>query len=245
MTGEGKHFMEATRFGELAPSPQMQGRSPPPLEIAPDADKSLISLPEAGGLEMDSVDLKMAINSRHSVRNFTTSPLSLQDLAWLLWATQGVKKVMDDVATFRTVPSAGARHAFETYLSIGNVEGLEQGLYRYLALEHSIVEEQQDENIMSKVAHACLDQPFVHNCGAVFIWVAVSERMAWRYGDRGYRYLHLDAGHVCQNLYLASQAVKCGVCAVAAFKDDELNSLLGLDGDKHFVVYLAAVGKRD
>jgi SagB-type dehydrogenase family enzyme len=152
---------------------------------------------------------------------------------------------MDDVATFRTVPSAGARHAFETYLSIGNVEGLEQGLYRYLALEHSIVEEQQDENIMSKVAHACLDQPFVHNCGAVFIWVAVSERMAWRYGERGYRYLHLDAGHVCQNLYLASQAVKCGVCAVAAFKDDELNSLLGLDGDKHFVVYLAAVGKRD
>ncbi|ADE35706.1 SagB/ThcOx family dehydrogenase [Methanohalophilus mahii] len=245
MTGEGKRFMEATRFGELDPSPQMLGRSPPPLEIAPDADRSLISLPEVDGLEMDSVDLKRAIEARRSIRNFTGSSLSLQDLAWLLWATQGVKKVMDDVATFRTVPSAGARHSFETYLSIGNVEGLEQGLYRYLALEHSIVEEQQDENIMSKVAHACLDQSFVHNCGAVFIWVAISERMGWRYGERGYRYLHLDAGHVCQNLYLASQAVKCGVCAVAAFKDDELNSLLGLDGDKHFVVYLAAVGKRD
>jgi SagB-type dehydrogenase family enzyme len=237
--------MDATKFGELDPSPQMLGHSPPPLEIAPGADKSLISLPEIGGLETDSVNLKRAIETRRSVRNFTDSSISLQDLAWLLWATQGVKKAVNDVATFRTVPSAGARHAFETYLSIGNVEGLEQGLYRYLALEHSIVEEQQDEDIMAKVARACLDQPFVRNCGAVFIWVAISERMTWRYGERGYRYLHLDAGHVCQNLYLASQTVNCGVCAVAAFKDDELNSLLGLDGDKHFVVYLAAVGKLD
>jgi SagB-type dehydrogenase family enzyme len=223
----------------------MLGYPPPPLEIAPGAGKSQIDLPEVAGLEANTLDLKEAIEARHSVRDYTKDSLSLQDLAWLLWATQGVKKAVDGVATFRTVPSAGARHAFETYLSVGNVEGLGKGLYRYLALEHSLVEEQQDEDIMAKVARACLDQSFIHNCACVFIWVAISERMTWRYGERGYRYMHMGAGHICQNLYLASQAVNCGVCASGAFEDDELNSLLGLDGDKHFVVYLAAVGKRD
>jgi SagB-type dehydrogenase family enzyme len=68
--------------------------------------------------------------------------------------------------------------------------------------------------------------------------------MTYRYGERGYRYLHLDAGHVCQNLYLAAEAIGCGACAIAAFEDDEVNRVLGLDGESRFAIYLGAVGKK-
>jgi SagB-type dehydrogenase family enzyme len=68
--------------------------------------------------------------------------------------------------------------------------------------------------------------------------------MKWRYGERGYRYLYLDAGHVCQNLYLAAESINCGVCAIAAFSDDDMNSLLKIDGVEQYVIYLATVGKK-
>ena len=77
-----------------------------------------------------------------------------------------------------------------------------------------------------------------------FIWVAVVHRMAWRYGQRGYRYLHLDAGHACQNLYLAAESVGCGVCAIAAFDDEDVSRVLGLDGEDQFAIYVATVGKK-
>ena len=80
-------------------------------------------------------------------------------------------------------------------------------------------------------------------CGVVFLWVAVPYRMTWRYSERGYRELHKDAGHVCQNLYLAAQAVGCGVCAIAAYDDDVMHDILGIDGVDQFLIYLATVGK--
>lgn len=84
----------------------------------------------------------------------------------------------------------------------------------------------------------------VKNSAVTFFWAAVTYRMGWRYGERGYRYLFLDAGHVCQNLYLAAEAVGCGVCAIAAFEDDTLNQLLGLDGVEQFAVYVATAGRK-
>ena len=79
---------------------------------------------------------------------------------------------------------------------------------------------------------------------ATFLWVADKKRMEWRYGDRGARYLHLDAGHVCQNLYLSAEAIESGVCAIAAFDDDEINRVVGVDGKEQFVIYVATVGKK-
>ena len=95
------------------------------------------------------------------------------------------------------------------------------------------------------VTRACFDQGFIRSSAVTLIWVAVAYRMTWRYGQRGYRYLHLDAGHVCQNAYLAAEALGCGACGVAAFSDDDLNRALGLDGEEQFAVYRAAVGKRE
>jgi SagB-type dehydrogenase family enzyme len=189
------------------------------------------------------LDLRAAIEHRRSVRAYFHKPLTLDDLSFLLWCTQGVQKTEGTHWTFRTVPSAGARHAFETFLAINDVVGLEPGLYRYLALSHQLQQIESDVTLIHRVTGACFDQPFVLRCGVVFLWTAVPYRMTWRYGERGYRDLHLDAGHVCQNLYLAAEAAGLGVCAVAAFDDNAMNNLLGINGTDQFLIYLATVGK--
>jgi SagB-type dehydrogenase family enzyme len=178
------------------------------------------------------------------LRRYQEQALTQEELSFLLWTTQGVKSVTNRPVTLRTVPSAGARHAFETYLVINQVEGIKPGLYRYISLEHALLPLDMNEKIAEKVAEACLQQNQVTKSAVTFIWVAVTERMYWRYGERGYRYLHLDAGHVCQNLYLAAEAINCGVCAMAAFDDDQLNEVLHLDGQELWVIYCGALGKR-
>jgi SagB-type dehydrogenase family enzyme len=134
---------------------------------------------------------------------------------------------------------------------------LDPGLYRFLALQHQLLEADLDPKIGGGIAQACWNQRFVLSSAVTFVWVAVPYRMTWRYGQRGYRYMHLDAGHVCQNLYLAAQAVDCGVCAIAAFSDEDMGRLLGLNQDRSqetiigdpvegapFAIYVATVGKR-
>ncbi|MCD4689124.1 MAG: SagB/ThcOx family dehydrogenase, partial [Desulfuromonadaceae bacterium] len=188
--------------------------------------------------------IHMLITQRRSLMEYADQPLSLAELSHLLWCTQGVKVTYDQQMTLRTVPSAGARHALETVLLINRVDGLEPGLYRYMALDHHLEVISTLRDIAGRLAAACFSQRFIMQSAVTFLWVAVPYRMTWRYQERGYRYLHLDAGHVCQNLYLAAEAIGAGVCAVAAFDDDELNTLLCIDPEEAFVIYLAAVGKR-
>jgi SagB-type dehydrogenase family enzyme len=241
--GTGRAFMEKTKYCYLMTPDQEKHILQPPLELPASPGKPLMDLPRPETIRVLKIDLRTAIEQRQSARNYAKSPLSIDDLVFLLWCTQGVKKVAGSYATFRTVPSAGARHAFETYLLINDVEGLERGMYRYLALSHQLQKLDTDPTLHIRIADACLGQQFVMRSGVVFLWVAVPYRMTWRYSERGYRELHKDAGHVCQNLYLAAQAVGCGVCAIAAFDDDVMNSILGIDGTDQFLIYLATVGK--
>lgn len=243
--GPGREFMEKTKYRYIGKSDQQRGVPQPPLEVPAEPQRAIINLPLPASLGISRVDLRTAIEQRESVRQYVREPLTLDDLSFLLWCTQGVKKVHGSQATFRTVPSAGARHAFETFLLVNDVEGLEPGLYRFLALSHRLQQIATDPLLSSKVTAACFDQQFITRCGVVFLWTAVPYRMTWRYGERGYRDLHLDAGHVCQNLYLAAEAVGCGVCAIAAFEDDTMDHLLGIDGKNQFLIYLATVGKKD
>jgi SagB-type dehydrogenase family enzyme len=189
------------------------------------------------------LDLTLSMGERKTVRKYDQKALNLEELAYLLWYTQGVKRVTPRPVTLRTVPSAGARHSFETYLLINNVTGLTPGLYKYVALEHKLMVVSLEIGLSEKVSRIAANQVFINDSAVTFIWTTALYRMKWRYGERSYRYIHLDAGHVCQNLYLAAQTIESGVCAIAAFDDDELNTLLGLDGDEHFAVYLATVGK--
>jgi SagB-type dehydrogenase family enzyme len=241
--GTGRLFMEKTKYRYLATSDQEKHLPQPPLEAPADPKKPIIDLPEPETIDVPSCDLRTAIEERHSVRSYAREPLGIPELAFLLWCTQGVKKVAGTYATFRTVPSAGARHALETYLLVNDVEGLEPGLYRYLALSHRLQQLNVDPTLHIRIAEACLGQQFIMRCSVVFLWVAVPYRMTWRYSERGYRELHKDAGHVCQNLYLAASAVGCGVCAIAAYDDDNMHDILGIDGVDQFLIYLATVGK--
>lgn len=241
----GQEFMVKTRNVNISPSPQDSGVVPqPPLELPIPAGEMVIALPKPADFTVPPMDLRAAIEARRTIRRYSENPLSLEETAYLLWVSQGVKRVSDRPSTARTVPSAGARHAFETYLLVNRVNGLESGLYRYAAIEHGLLQFAASAGIAEQIARACLDQEQITRSAATFIWAAVVERMYWRYVERGYRYLHLDAGHVCQNLALGAEQVGCGICPIAAFDDELLNQTLGLDGEDMFVVYLASVGKK-
>jgi SagB-type dehydrogenase family enzyme len=243
MKTAGRDFMKATYYEQISESPQDQGEPQPPLELPLPPEAALIPLPAPAELHLPEIELRDAIERRRSVRRYKKQALTLAELSYLLWLTQGVKETSKRPATLRTVPSAGARHAFETYLLINIVEGLEPSLYRFAASQHALLRLESSSNIREDITSACFDQRQVFESAATFIWVAVTERMTWRYVERGYRYLHLDAGHVCQNLYLAAEAIDCGVCAIAAFDDEKIHSALDVDGENLFVIYLASLGK--
>lgn len=223
---------------------QNRGLPMPPAEkpFAPGA--KLVDLPRKGEWRtIGSVDLASAVENRKSHRLFKKEPLSLEELAFLLWATQGVRERLQSGNVRKTVPSAGCRHAIETYLCALNVTGLEEGVYRYLPLEHKLVLEFTEAGISAKITKAAFDQAFVGKAPATFVWTTIPYRMEWRYSVAAHKVIAIDAGHVCQNLYLACEAIGAGTCAVAAYNQDLMDRLLHLDGKDEFVIYLAPVGK--
>lgn len=218
----------------------------PPMQKAPQS-KSPISLPAVDTLRRSvgsGVMLNEAIFNRKSRRRFSSQALSLSELAYLLWATQGVRKQTDKM-TLRTVPSGGARHPFETYIFAQRVEGLKPGVYHYLPLDHTLELVKTADSFQGD-AEKLLDEALLdHNFGAAatFIWTAFPYRSERAYAFEAYRLILLDAGHVCQNLYLACEAIGAGTCAVGAYDQEKSDQLLGVDGRDEFVVYAAPVGK--
>jgi SagB-type dehydrogenase family enzyme len=239
----GDAFLDGTKIENLGPSDQQAGVSQPPLHVVFREGRRVL-LPEAASLHLGDAPLREVVEKRRSLRTYSEAPLTIEELSFLCWCTQGVKPESTDKYTLRTVPSAGARHAFETVLSIQRVRDLPSGLYQYDAAAHGLIAWPSPEDAADRLTAACLGQSMVRQGAATFIWVAERARMAWRYGERGVRYLFLDAGHVCQNLHLAAESIDAGACAIGAFSDDDINGLLGFDGTHRFVVYVAAVGKR-
>jgi len=225
-------------------SDQQRGIEPPPVEKPFDKDAETIELVDVRKTEAIEIDLKQLIANRRSRRKFAKQSFTLAEFSFLLWATQGIKSASPDgSASFRMVPSAGARHAFETYICVNSVEGLDRGLYRYLPIEHKLLVIRRDENIMRDIALACCGQSWMATSAAVFVWSTIPYRMEWRYSIASHKAIALDAGHVCQNLYLAAEAIGGGVCAVGAYFQKEVDKVIGLDGKDEFAIYIAAAGK--
>lgn len=222
---------------------QSCGFHPPPVQKPVSPGSRVIQLPTPENWAIQSCDLLSAIADRQSRRQFTAESLSLDELAFLLWATQGVRAILHEAAVLRTVPSAGCRHPFETYLGILRVAGLDCGVYRYLPLDHALVHERDIPNLPAYLTAACRGQGFAGQSAVTFIWTAVAARTEWRYAEASYKVIALDAGHVCQNLYLACEAIGAGTCAIAAYNQTLADDLLGVDGDEEFTVYMAPVGK--
>jgi SagB-type dehydrogenase family enzyme len=244
-TKSGRYFLtdrirEVVNFWTTA---QSEGVKPPPVQkpIAPDS--TIIPLPDHESWDIPPIDLKTAIARRESHRRFTAGSLSMNELAFLLWATQGVRKVLHEAAVLRTVPSAGCRHPFETYLAILRVDGLESGIYRYLPLDNALVLVKTVDKMPVLLTAAARGQNFTGQAAVTFLWTVIPERTEWRYAEASYKVIALDAGHVCQNLYLACEAIGAGTCAIAAYNQTLVDELLGVDGDDEFCVYIAPVGK--
>ena len=229
---------------DFSQTDQNRGLPAPPIEKACPADARRIVLPSPEEVqELGLMSLQEAIAHRHSRRKYGKTPLSLKELSYLLWATQGVRKMKNNIA-LRTVPSAGNRHALETYVAVLNVSDLEPGIYRYLPSVHQLVLESTPESLGEKLTDAALHQPFAGRSAVTFIWTTIPYRMEWRYKEASYKVIALDAGHACQNLYLASESIHAGTCAIAAYHQQLADELVGVDGEEEFVVYMAPVGKQ-
>ncbi len=241
---KSRENLKAQFYNSPVKSDQSKGIPFPPLEKEYDHNSGIIELPNPDKSILKKSNIYDCIRERLSRRKFTDEELSLKELSFLLWSTQGIKKlVADGKISLRTVPSAGARHPFETYLVINRVTGLKKGVYRYLPVEHKLVFLFQDKKFEKKINKAAFLQSFVGDSAVVFIWSTIPYRTEWRYPLTGHKVILLDAGHICQNLYLAAEAIKCGTCAIAAYDQKKMDKLLKLDGKNEFVIYLAPVGK--
>jgi SagB-type dehydrogenase family enzyme len=228
---------------DFSKTEQNKGVDVPPIEKPHSKDALLIDMVvEENWEEKFKIPLARAMKNRISRRNFSKKALTLEELSFLLWATQGVRYVKGGNA-FRIVPSAGCRHSMETYLAVFNVQGLKEGIYRYLPLSHRLVFEFTEDDLNQKVINASFEQEFAGKSAVTFIWTAIPNRMEWRYGPVSHKVIALDAGHVGQNLYLACEAINSGTCTIAAYDQDYADELLRVDGEDEFVIYLAPVGK--
>ncbi len=241
---EGRNFMKSfsTSSYEDFKSDQDLKLPQPPLVKAAMTDQALV-LPrnfEELALQNDIISL---LRERKSSRVYTQQTISLLQLSFLLWATQGIKDIRGkSYATLRTVPSGGARHPFETYLLVQHVEGLQQGAYHYLPMGHKLEFLHPVEDLPPTISVSLDEQSWASKASVIFYWSFVPYRCEWRYGITAHGPALMDAGHVGQNLYLACTALGLGTCAIAAFDRKICDTLFSLDGEEEFTVYAAPVG---
>lgn len=237
--GIGPQYQEATKYSRQ----EMLGMTTWAREVPAykqyEDPLELLKLPEPtreGGLA-----LWQTIATRRSTRNFVAQPLPLAHLSQLLWAIQGITGQAGQ-HNLRASGSAGALYPNETYLFVNNVEGCAPGIWHYQVRDHALAQLAEGQ-FGPDLAQAALGQDYCATAPVIFVWGAVVDRCAWKYGDRAYRYIYLDAGHLGAQLQLAACAMGLGSVNIGAFFDDEVNALLGLDGQRETAVYLTAVGE--
>lgn len=191
--------------------------------------------PETSG----SMSVEEAISKRRSVRSFTDEPLSMKDVSQLLWAAQGIT---DTNRNYRAAPSAGATYPLEVYIVLGShsVTDLAEGVYQYDPHSHQL-EHVLTTDLRSNLADAALGQRSIRDAPISIIITAVYERTTGRYGERGVRYVHMEAGHVAQNVYLQAETLGLGLVVIGAFHDDDVQDLLQLSTDEH-PLYIIPIG---
>jgi SagB-type dehydrogenase family enzyme len=236
----GRQFLKAVDEWWNLERDQAKGVPPPPLQKPAPEGAKLINLVASGDLTVGAIPLIEAINRRRSRRHFTQEPLSLEELSFLLWATQGVHEIWQDgTCTRRTVPASCSNHPFETYLLVHRITNLERGLYQYLALDHKLCYLRPGDELGAAAEKYTREG----TAAVVFVWTAVPYRTEWFSGIVAHKFIAQDSGHVCQNLYLACEAIGAGTSALGSYFQEEVDALVGVDGVDEFTVYLAPVGK--
>ena len=184
--------------------------------------------------------LNLAIQNRTSIRDFSEKPLLKEQLSYLIWASTGIQR-KEQGFEYRTAPSAGALYPIETYVVINNVKNIVQGVYHYNIKSHYL-EQIKKGDYRSVIAEAALNQSMCYHAAAVFIWTAIFNRSKCKYGQRAYRYIYLDAGHIAENLALSATSINLATCQIAALYDDEVNQIIDIDGLSESTIYLSVVG---
>lgn len=205
----------------------------------PEAQK--LSLP--GEFPGRGLSLDDAIRRRRSARDYSGEPISKPQLSRLLYYTYGLLKAgapAEEQGARRAVCSVEGLYPIEIYIVVNNVEGIARGIYHYNVPEHSL-ELLKEGDYRIRIANACLGQELVGHANVAIIKTALFDRVK-RYGGRGYRYVHLDAGRIGENVYLEAISMGLGVCGIGAFFDDQINEMLGIDGVKEAVIYVTSVG---
>ena len=225
---------------------QMLGKPVPSAFKTIPRDAETIELPQPDPGVIQREQIFQIISERISHRSFSPEPVTLAELSWLLWATQGVRKeVPEENRIYRTVPSGGDRHPFETYLAVNNVEGLKPGIYRFLSHENKLLYIKNVDNLEAVLTEIGKGQTYVGYCAVCFLWSAIPARTEWRYANHAKKNILIEAGHLGQNLYLATEAINCGTCGIAAYDQTKVDELLELDGIDEFVVYIMPTGKKN
>lgn len=218
---------------------QGKGIEPPDLAKVNDWENEPITLTKS---QSGTKTLVECIKNRRSTRDFSDVYLTFDELSYLLMQTGGLGECHDGWS-HRAIPSAGGRHCLETYLYINKVQNVQQGLYLYLPLEHKLVLINAKENLQSCINKAIFNQ--MHDSAVTFIWTAIPYRMEYRYTVVSHKMIAIEAGHACQNLYLASESIDCGCCAISAYQQELIDRLVKVDGDSEFVIYVAIVGNKE
>jgi SagB-type dehydrogenase family enzyme len=208
-------------------------------EIYKNYNCSKIELPSYDKIEINKNFIEI-INKRKSIRKYKPEPITLEQLSFLLYVSSGISRKTVNFE-FRTVPSAGALYPIETYIHASNVDGIKQGIYHYNVKEHSL-ELIKEGDFKKEIAIGALSQYMLTTASAIFLWSAIFERCKWKYGERGYRYIYMESGHIAQNLALAAVSLGLDTCQIGAFFDDEINEILDLDGKNESIIYLSTVG---
>lgn len=236
--GIGDLFQEETKYErDRLPGGYLEwSKKPETYKQYPDRPREALPPPSTEG----GAPLWEILSKRRSERDFQPRSVAADQVSQLLWAAQGVTAEQSGYK-FRTVPSAGALYPVETYLVINDVAGIPQGVYHYNVEEHCL-EQVREGDYRVTVARAALDQKIAYEANLVFVWTAVLERCKWKYKQRAFRYIYLDAGHIAQTVALAAVALDLGSCQIAALYDEEVNDLLGVDGTEETAIYLTVVG---
>lgn len=211
--------------------------APPTGAVAPTpAQPTTVRLPEPR--LKSEVSLEEALLKRRSVREYGKVPLRLEEVSQLLWAAQGITSGWGG----RTAPSAGALYPLEVYIAVGNVKSLAPGVYKYKPQKHELLKV-RNRDVRSELAKAALNQIWVKEGAVDIVIAAVYERTTRKYGDRGVRYVHMEAGHAAQNIYLQAAALDLGTVTVGAFYDDQVKDIMDMAEDE-VPLYVIPVGSK-
>ncbi len=229
---------------EVPESDEQKKIPPPPFERPYPKDAILIDLVSPEDFKIGKTPLLNIVNNRKSRRKYTDDLLTLEELSFLLWCTQGLKKELKSgLGVRRTVPSSGAKSPFETYLVINRVKGLDPGLYRYISFSHKLLFIKEIKDVEKTIGELSYNQKFVGKAPVIFYWTAVPYRTEWRYTVLAHKFIAIDLGLLCQSLYMACEAIKLGTCAIGYYEQNKVDKLLELDTKDEFVVLVHPVGK--